>query len=230
MGNMRYPNLFLSIVVFAFIVSVLFSCNDSSMEVPVPPREVSMTFRGLFPNWSSGSGFSLIAAAEVKSSNSIRKEGIDTASINSNGEFEMTLHNIYEKYSTEPISVSEPDCNTNIDPSPYTMRQAKINFEIYLGGEYKGQVTNIVHRVGADTINTYYVTYRAYSTAGRISGFKVCVNNDTTYTTYSDYNINTNLGWTKVVSKIVLKDTNYVAYSESNDDPEYGVVWEYSMK
>lgn len=216
---------------FAVIAAMSFSsCKESSIDVPVPPREVSGTVSGTLSNWGLGGGYSLIAVAEVPSAGDSRKEGIDTASINSNGEFTMTLHAIYDKYSTEAISVSEPNCNSNINPSPYIMRQAKIRFEIYSGNTYKGYVTNAVHRIGADTVGTYYIIYNAYSSAGTITGFKVCVNSDTTYTTYYDYNINTSLGWTKIVRSVVYKDTNYVAYLESNNDPQYGVVWEFALQ
>ncbi|MCE1165041.1 MAG: hypothetical protein LWX07_06540 [Bacteroidetes bacterium] len=221
----------LSTILLLFVSFLLFdSCKENAVEVPHPPREVSMTLSGTLAFWNAGDGYSIMAVAEVPSLNDSRKEGIDTASISSNGAFTITLHSIYDKYCNYSINVSEPDCDVNINPSPYTMRQAKINFEIYKGGNYKGYVTGIVHRVGNDTVGTYYVNYTGYSSTGTVTGFKTCVNNDTTYTTYYEYNISTNSGWTKVVRSVVYRDTNYVAYLESNNDPQFGTVWEYSMK
>ncbi len=226
---MRLANFILFLTFTVLVTTYIFSCKDEPTEVPSPPREVSMNISGALSGWNLGSGYSLIAVAEVPSVNDTKKVGLDTASIGSGGDFTMVLHAIYDRYCTEPIIVNEPNCNNNINPSPYILRQAKIRMEIYQGGAYKGYVTNIVHRVGQDTIGTYYITYRGYSAAGSITGFKICVNNDTTYRTTYSYNLNTSYGWTKVVRAVVFKDTNYVSYEETNNDPQYGVIWEYSM-
>lgn len=218
-----------------FLLSVtaalaLWSCEDSSTDlIKGPPREISMTVTGTLANWNSGDGYSIMAVAQVPSLNDSRKEGIDTASISGSGEFTITLHSIYDKYCYDAVLVNDPGCIMNVNPSPYNMRQANINFEIYQGGTYKGHITNIVHRIGNDTNGTYFLKFTAFSSVGTITGNKLCVNNDSTHFWFYDYYLNTRADWTKIV--ILIEGTNKLKtlYNYSNNDPQYGVIWEYAM-
>jgi hypothetical protein len=220
--------------IFGFLLPVIcflqISCNDNSADsFGAAPRLVSMEISGTLPNWNRGDGYSLMAVAEVSSMYDTRKEGLDTAAISSSGAFHIVLHVINESYYTEPLSVNEPHCNTNLNPSPYYLKTVNTAFEIYQGSTYKGLVTGRAHHVGNDSVGTYYITYNAYSSAGTITGFKSCYDNDSTHIYLSEYDLATNKDWTKVVKYITVIYGSKISYSITANDPQINDQWEYSM-
>jgi hypothetical protein len=206
------------------------SCSDNSADsFGAAPRKVSMEVNGTLPFWNYGEGYSVMVVADISSNTETQKTGLDTAAISSSGAFNLILHELNESYYTEPLSVNEPNCNINLDPSPYYMKTVNTRFEIYKGSTYKGLIIDKAHHVGNDTVGSYFITYGAFSTAGTITGFKSCVNNDTTYSHYYVYDLAAKKDWTKIVRCVTIIEWNKTSYSITANDPQINDVWEYSM-
>ncbi|MDD5362658.1 MAG: hypothetical protein PHN88_11035 [Ignavibacteria bacterium] len=215
------------LIIFCFLQ---ISCKDEITDYTGdPPRSVSMEVNGTLPHWNYGEGYYVMAVANVSSSNKTLKIGLDTAAINSFGAFNLVLHVLNEAYYTEPLSASEPNCNINIDPSPYFMKTVSTRFEIYKGNTYKGSIIDKAYHIGNDSVGSYFITYGAFSSDGTISGFKSCVNNDTTYSYYYVYDLAVKKDWTKIVSIVTIIEYGKTSYSITANDPQFNAVWEYSM-
>ncbi len=221
---MKRLSLILLPVIF---IGILYSCNNETSSPTINIGPTGLSLSGTLPGWSFGSGYYL--AVCVTPSSKYQRTVLDSCAIGTDGSFSVNLPVLDDKYYDDTVNYSSAYCFDSIVIQPPYLKDANTVFEIHKNGGIRGAVRGKKHMVGMDSVNTYYLSYRAFNSGANITGHSLCYENHGTYvdTTYTVLTINLNKGWNTLVSIVTAKSNGRMEYLVHCTDYNLTTVWDY---
>jgi hypothetical protein len=210
------------------------SCKDNPSGSPENQTnwpEGTITLNEVLPNWTYGTGYSLIFCVYPSAKHGYTKTVLDSSAIGNTGNFTIHLPPLASSYHDDSVNFSSVYCFDTVTIFPSSLKTANTVFEIHKDGLIKGALQKKIHKIGNELPGTYYLTYNSFSESANMYGSIKCYTwNGTEFdTTIATVNESVNRGWNTVIEAIVSKSYLKTVYSYYCTDPQLSTEWIYYM-